>query len=90
VTRGDISTAINALQHDQQALDADRTSDPADVPATAPTDAQINQAIKAAQAQINGESGTTGGAISQAKTMLNAANADSNNALAACSAAGGD
>ena len=32
---GDISTAIKALQHDQQALDADRTSDPADVPANA-------------------------------------------------------
>ena len=87
---GDISTAIKALQHDQQALDADRTSDPADVLATAPTDAQINQAINAGEAKINGESGTTGSAISQAKTMLNAANADSNKALAACSAAGGD
>ena len=86
---GDISTAIKELQHDQQALDADRASDPADVPADAPTDSQINQAIKAGQAQINGESGTTGSAISQAKTMLNAANSDSNKALAACSAAGG-
>jgi len=86
---GDISTAIKTLQHDQQALDADRASDPADVPADALTDTQINQAIKAGQAQINGESGTTGNAISQAKTMLNAANSDSNKALAACSAAGG-
>jgi len=86
---GDITTAISALQHDQQALDADRTSDPADVPADAPTDAQINQAIKAGQAQINGENGTTGNAMSQAKTILNTANGDGSKALAACSAAGG-
>ena len=83
------STAIKALQQDQQALDADRNSDPADVPADTPTDAQINQAIKTAQAQINSESGTTGSALSQAKTMMNAANADSNKALAACWAARG-
>lgn len=86
---GGISTAIKALQHDQQALDADRNSDPTDVPADAPTDAQINQAIEAGQAQINSESGTAGSALSQAKTMMDTANADSNKALAACSAAGG-
>ncbi len=86
---GNITTAIKALQHDQQALDADRTSNPADVPADAPTDVQINQAIMAAQAQVNGESGITGNAMSQAKTMLSSANGDGTKALAACSAAGG-
>ena len=86
---GDISTAIKALQHDQQVLDADRNSDPGDVPADAPTDSLMNQAVKAGQAQINGESGTTGSALLEAKTMMNGANADSNKAQATCSAAGG-
>ena len=84
-----ITATIQRLQHDQAALDVDRQSDPGDVPANAPSDAQIAQAIKAAQAKSNGESGTTSSALSQAQAMLNTANGYASKAQNACSADGG-
>lgn len=53
-----ITSAIQQLQKDQAALDSDRQSNPADVPASAPSDAQVAQAINAAKAKIGGENGT--------------------------------
>jgi hypothetical protein len=44
------------------------------VPADARTEAQISATIKAAQGKIGEENGTIGGALSQAKEMLNTAN----------------
>lgn len=85
----DITAAIQQLQRDKAALDADRQSDPGDVPVEAPSDAQIAQAIKAARAKINGESGTTSSAMSQAQAMLNTANGYASKAQNACSAVGG-
>jgi hypothetical protein len=83
-----ITTAIKQLKQDQEALDSDRQNDAADVPADAPSDAQISQAIRAAQAKIGGENGTAGSAMSQATQMLNTAQGYANKAQAACSAAG--
>lgn len=83
-----ITTAIKQLKQDQGTLDADRRSDPGDVPSNAPSDGQISAAIKAAQAKVGGENGTTGGAMSQAKEMLSTAQGYANKAQAACSSAG--
>jgi len=59
------------------------------VPANAPSDGQIAQAIKATQGKINGESGTTSSALSRAQAMVNTANGYASKAQNACSAAGG-
>jgi hypothetical protein len=56
---GDVSTAIDALGHDRQALDADRASGPADIHMAAPGDGQTTQATNAGQVQITGDCGTT-------------------------------
>jgi hypothetical protein len=87
---GNISGAIKQLQQAQAALDADRQASPADVPANAPTDAQMAAAIKTAQNQLSSEGGTTGSAVSQAKQMLATANGYASQAQAACSSAGGE
>jgi hypothetical protein len=84
-----ITAAISQLKHDQAALDSDLQNNPADVPANAPTDGQITQATKGAEANISGENSTTGGAMSQAKQMLNTAQGYASKAQAACSAASG-
>lgn len=84
-----ISAAIDQLKQDAATLDADRANDPGDVPADAPSDAQVATAIEAARAKIASENAATGGALSQAQGMLNTANAYASKAQAACNAAGG-
>jgi hypothetical protein len=84
-----IGTAVKQLRQDQTTLDTDRQNYPGDVPADAPSDAQIARGINAAQKQIHSEGGTTGGAVSQAKQMVATANGYANQAQAACSASGG-
>jgi hypothetical protein len=84
-----VSAAIGQLKHDNAALDAGRSQDPADVPTNAPTDVQVAQAINAAEAKIGNENGSTGGALGQAKALVNTAESYANKAQAACNSAGG-
>ena len=90
---GAISGPISQLRNDAAVLNADRAQYPADVPPNAPTNLQVQAAIRSAQAKIGGENGSTGSALAQARQLLHTAHGYVNTAKAtahaACSASGG-
>jgi hypothetical protein len=82
--QNNFSQQISTLKQAAQSLDADRQSDPQDVPANAPTDDQINATIDAANGKGAGETSSGDSAISQAQAMVSTANGHANKAQAAC------
>jgi hypothetical protein len=86
---GGISADVAQLKRDAAVLQADRDSDSGDVPADAPTHQQVQEALSTANAEMTGENGIAGSAMSHGQALYKIAKGYANQAQAACSSAGG-
>lgn len=84
-----VTNEIGQLQQADQALEADRQSDPVDVPPNAPNANDVAAAVKSAHAAIGRARQAAGAALAQANQMETTAAGYQAKSDAACKAAGG-